>query len=167
MAGHGAQKLFGAFGGPGLQGTGGIMHSLGLQPGQYWGAAAALSEFCGGTLTALGLLDPLGPIATISAMSMATGTVHWGKPIWVTSGGAELPLVYGTIAASFAISGPGKYSVDHVLGLRLPAWVTMGAAVGAGALVGLGLVNRQTAQQAIGKQAEDQAGEPERRKASA
>ena len=167
MVGHGAQKLFGAFEGPGLQGTGGMMHSLGLRPGHYWGLAAALSEFCGGALTALGLLDPLGPIATLSSMSMATGTVHWGKPIWVSSGGAELPLLFGATAVSLAITGPGKYAADSLLGLRLPTWVTVGAAAGAGALVGYGLVSRQTALQESGERTEEQAGEPESQRASA
>src|SRR5947209_5509266 len=79
VAGHGAQKLFGAFEGPGLQGTAGFMEMLGLRPGHVWGTAAALSEFGGGTLTALGLLHPLGPLGVISAMSMATTKAHWGK----------------------------------------------------------------------------------------
>src|SRR5438093_8276308 len=94
LAGHGAQKLFGAFDGPGLKGAAGMMHSIGIRPGDRWAFMAGLSEFGGGSLTAAGLLGPLGPIAAMGSMVMAATTVHWGKPIWVTSGGAELPVTY-------------------------------------------------------------------------
>ena len=79
LAGHGAQKLFGVFGGPGLRGTAGFMEMLGLRPGHLWGTAAALSEFGGGTLLALGLLSPLGSIGALAAMTMATVKAHWGQ----------------------------------------------------------------------------------------
>src|SRR5919205_1146500 len=62
MAGHGAQKLFGSFGGPGLEGTSGLMEMLGMRPGRPWAYLAGLSEFGGGVLTALGLFNPLGPL---------------------------------------------------------------------------------------------------------
>src|SRR5215204_3513375 len=71
MAGHGAQKLFGSFGGPGLEGTSGFMEMIGMRPGRPWADLAGLSEFGGGVLTALGLLNPLGPLGVIGAMSMA------------------------------------------------------------------------------------------------
>jgi putative oxidoreductase len=61
MAGHGAQKLFGSFGGPGMEGTTGFMEMLGLQPGRPWAVLADISEFGGGVLTLLGFLNPLGP----------------------------------------------------------------------------------------------------------
>jgi putative oxidoreductase len=124
MAGHGAQKLFGSFGGPGLEGTSGFMEMLGLRPGRPWAFVAGLSEFGGGVLTALGLLNPLGPLGVIAAMSMATTKAHWGKPIWATEGGAELPLLISLISGALLLSGPGKYSLDRALGIRLPAWVT-------------------------------------------
>src|ERR687885_1873142 len=92
MAGHGAQKLFGSFGGPGLEGTSGFMEMLGLRPGRPWAYLAGLSEFGGGVLTALGLLNPLGPLGVIGSMAMASVKAHGGKPIWVTEGGAELPV---------------------------------------------------------------------------
>jgi putative oxidoreductase len=120
MAGHGAQKLFGAFGGHGLEGTGGWMESMGLKPGKAWAALAGASEFSGGLLTALGLLNPVGTLGTVGAMSMATAKVHWGKPVWATSGGAELPLIYSAIALGVGIAGPGKISVDNALGIKLP-----------------------------------------------
>lgn len=140
MAGHGAQKLFGAFDGPGLKGTAGFMEMLGLQPGHIWGTAAAASEFGGGTLTALGFLYPFGPIATISSMAMATGKAHWGKPIWGQSGGAELPVVYIAAAVALILTGPGDVSLDKAFGIKLPTWLSAFALITAGASVGYGLL---------------------------
>ena len=123
MAGHGAQKLFGSFGGPGLEGTSGFMEMLGMRPGRPWAYLAGLSEFGGGVLTALGLFNPLGPLGVIGAMAMATRKAHWGKPIWVTEGGAELPVLNIAVSTALMIREPDRYSLDRVLGIRLPAWV--------------------------------------------
>jgi putative oxidoreductase len=123
MAGHGAQKLFGSFGGPGLEGTSGFMEMLGMRPGRPWAYLAGLSEFGGGVLTALGLLKPLGPLGVIGSMAMATRKAHWGKPIWVTEGGAELPVLNIAISTALMIREPDSFSLDRVLGIRLPAWV--------------------------------------------
>ena len=123
MAGHGAQKLFGSFGGPGLEGTSGFMEMLGMRPGRPWAYLAGLSEFGGGVLTALGLLNPLGPLGIIGSMSMATRKAHWGKPIWVTEGGAELPLLNIAVATALMIREPDRFSLDRILGIRLPGWV--------------------------------------------
>src|SRR4051794_4177236 len=120
MAGHGAQKLFGWFGGGGIKGTADMMEHMNLRPPEPWAMLAGASEFGGGVLTALGALNPLGAIGTVSAMEMATVKAHWGKPIWSTKGGAELPLTNISIALAVALIGPGKYSVDHALGMRLP-----------------------------------------------
>jgi putative oxidoreductase len=123
LAGHGAQKLFGSFEGPGLEGTTGFMEMLGLKPGRPWAVLAGLCEFGGGVLTALGLLNPLGPVGIIASMSMATATAHRGKPIWVTEGGAELPVTNIAASTALILNGPGKYSLDRALGIRLPAWI--------------------------------------------
>jgi len=123
MAGHGAQKLFGSFGGPGLEGTSGFMEMFGMRPGRPWAYLAGLSEFGGGVLTALGLLKPLGPLGVIGSMAMATRKAHWGKPIWVTEGGAELPVLNIAISTALMIREPDSFSLDRVLGIRLPAWV--------------------------------------------
>src|ERR671921_107696 len=123
MAGHGAQKLFGSFGGPGLEGTSGFMEMLGMRPGRPWAYLAGISEFGGGVLTALGLLNPLGPLGVIASMSMATRKAHWGKPIWVTEGGAELPVLNIAVSTALMIREPDGFSLDRVLGLRLPAWI--------------------------------------------
>src|SRR3954464_7803973 len=123
MAGHGAQKLFGSFGGPGLKGTSGLMEMLGMRPGRPWAYLAGLSEFGGGVLTALGLFNPLGPLGVIGSMSMATRKAHWGKPIWVTEGGAELPVLNIAISTALMIREPDAFSLDRLLGIRLPRWV--------------------------------------------
>ena len=130
MAGHGAQKLFGAFGGPGLEGTSQFMEMLGLKPGRPWATLAGLSEFGGGALTALGLLNPLGPLGVMGSMAIATTKAHWGKPIWVTEGGAELPVLNIALSTALMIREPDKYSLDRVLGIRLPVWVAPVGLVG-------------------------------------
>lgn len=120
LAGHGAQKLFGSFGGPGLEGTTGWLESIGYHPGREWAVLAGLSEFGGGALTALGLLHPLGPIATLGAMAVATLDVHGGKPVWATQGGAELPITNMAAALALAMAGPGALSLDGALGIEVP-----------------------------------------------
>jgi putative oxidoreductase len=121
LAGHGAQKLFGAFGGPGLRGTAEMLESMGTRPGRVWAPLAGAAEFGGGVLTALGLLHPLGPLGILAAMTVATAKAHRGKPIWVTAGGAELPVTNIAVAAALALAGAGRYSIDTALGVRLPA----------------------------------------------
>jgi putative oxidoreductase len=120
MAGHGAQKLFGWFGGGGIKGTEQMVGSMGLQPSKPWALLAGLSEFSGGVFTLLGALNPLGTITTMGAMSMATAKAHWGKPIWNMKGGAELPVLNMAAALAIGLMRPGTLSVDHALGIRLP-----------------------------------------------
>ena len=148
MAGHGAQKLFGAFEGPGLNGTAGIMEAMGLQPGQYWGLTAALSEFGGGTLTALGLLSPLGSIATLSAMGMATAKAHWGKPIWADKGGAEVAVIYAAAALAVSLAGPGRLSLDTLLGIKVPRWFAVTTTLVAAGTLAYGISKQPPPQQA-------------------
>jgi putative oxidoreductase len=122
MAGHGAQKLFGWWKGPGLKGTRGFMEALGMRPGVVWGSAVALGETSGGVLTILGVLSPLGPLNIMSAMTVAIRRAHWKVPVWVSSGGAELAATNLAAATLLAGYGPGKYSLDRMLGIRLPTW---------------------------------------------
>lgn len=123
MAGHGAQKVFGAFEGPGLQGTKGFMENLGVRPGQVWGPVAAVGEFSGGVLTALGFLHPIGPQNIAATMIVATKRVHWKLPLWASAGGAELPLTNLAAALALMFAGPGRFSLDHLFGFRLPRWL--------------------------------------------
>jgi putative oxidoreductase len=133
VAGHGAQKLFGWFEGPGWRGTATAMESMHMMPGELWGTLAGAAEFAGGSLTALGLLDPIGPVAAIGAMSMATAKAHWGKPIWAAKGGAELPVTNIAAAAAILLAGRGTLSLDALLGIKLPRWIAVpGLAIAAG-----------------------------------
>jgi putative oxidoreductase len=116
LMGHGAQKLFGWFGGHGIEGTGGFFESLGMRPGRRSALAAGFNEFGGGLLLALGLLVPLAAILIASTMLVAALTAHRGKGIWATNGGYELPLVYGLIPISLAFHGAGAWSLDNALG---------------------------------------------------
>jgi putative oxidoreductase len=125
VAGHGVQKLFGWFEGPGFVRWSALTESrMGLRPGRFWGSMQIVGEVGGGMLTALGFLNPLGPIAVVAAMIAAAYKGHWGKPIWSTKGGAELALSYLVGAAVAGAQGPGRFSLDALLGVRLPRWVT-------------------------------------------
>lgn len=125
VAGHGVQKLFGWFEGPGFtQWTTMTESMMGMRPGRFWGSMQIVGEAGGGLLTALGFLNPLGPIAVVSSMIAATYKAHWGKPVWATKGGAELALVYIAAAAAAGAEGPGRYSLDSLLGIRVPRWVS-------------------------------------------
>lgn len=145
LAGHGAQKLFGSFGGYGIQGTAGWLESLGLKPGKPWAYLAGGGEFGSGVLTALGFLGPVGPISIWGPMLMAWNKAHAGKPIWVTAGGAELPLVYMAAGAALAFTGPGRFSLDHVLGIKTSRALAAATVVGVAAGVIAGVTTPQPA----------------------
>ena len=117
MAAHGAQKLFGWFGGPGLGGMAGWMDSLGFRPGRFWGTVNGLAEFGSGLLIALGLFGPFGPALLVSVMIVAMYTVHRKNGFFAANNGIEVPILY--VAGAVAICGatPGIYSLDPVLGL--------------------------------------------------
>jgi putative oxidoreductase len=119
FVGHGAQKLFGFFGGHGLDGTGAFFESLGLRPGRMMALAAGLAELTGGALFALGLLTPLAATLLIAVMVTAIATVHGRNGVWVTNGGFEYNLVLAAVPFAVASIGAGKWSLDHVLGLHV------------------------------------------------
>jgi len=146
--GHGAQKLFGWFGGRGIDGTAGSMAALGLHPPTVWALLAGMSELGGGLLTLLGLLDPLGPVALIAAQTMAIATVHWGKPIWAAQGGAELPITNIAVSVALILSGPGRYSLDWPLHQPLPEWTAFPVLALGLAVMAIGLMNRVAPQPA-------------------
>jgi putative oxidoreductase len=117
MAAHGAQKLFGWFGGYGLNKTGEFFVHLGFRPGRTFAALASLTEITSGLLIALGFLGPVGPALMISVMIVAAITVHWEHGLFAANNGIEVPLLYATAAIGFALAGFGQYSLDAVLGI--------------------------------------------------
>jgi putative oxidoreductase len=132
FVGHGAQKLFGSFGGHGLEGTGGFFENLGLKPGKVHAFNAGAAEFFGGALLALGLLTPVAAVLLIGTMTVAIATVHFSKGIWSTDGGYEYNLVLIAAAAALAGTGPGSWSLDNAFGIDWSgtAWVIGALAVG-------------------------------------
>jgi putative oxidoreductase len=113
--GHGAQKLFGWFGGYGLKGTGGWFDSIGMKPGVTIALIAGLAEFIGGILFAFGFLTPVAGILIAGTMAMAIIKVHAPNGIWATSNGYEYNLTLLVVAISVVLTGPGKYALDTFL----------------------------------------------------
>ncbi len=146
LAAHGAQKIFGWFGGHGLAGTAGFFEMLGFRPGRFFAAAAGLAELGGGLLLALGLFGPFGPAVMIAVMLVAALTVHLHHGFFATNNGVEMLLLYAVGALIFAFVGPGLYSLDALVGLpwladeRL-AWIAVALAVLA-ALANVALARR-------------------------
>ena len=119
FAAHGAQKLFGAFGGPGLEGTGQWMASIGLAPGVLMALLAGGAEFFGGLALLLGLLVRPAAAALSIAMLVAIVTVHIDKGLFMSNNGYEFGLALLAVAVSLLIIGAGRASVDRVLAARL------------------------------------------------
>ena len=135
FVGHGTQKLFGWFGGGGLEGTGQFFSSLGLKPGRRNAVAAGVSEAGAGSLLALGLATPLAAAALISVMATALRTVHIKNGPWITEGGYEYTAVMIAALLALAGGGPGAVSLDRALGIerRGLGWLVLAAALGFGA----------------------------------
>ncbi|WP_431091181.1 DoxX family protein [Paenibacillus sp. 8b26] len=115
LVGHGAQKLFGWFGGYGPKGTGGWMESVGIKPGVFMAVSAGLMELLGGVLFALGLLTPLAALFITLTMLGAIFKVHGQNGIWATANGYEYPLVLIAVVVGIALTGAGSYSIDAIL----------------------------------------------------
>lgn len=138
LAAHGAQKLFGWFGGHGLAGTASWLESLGFRPGRLFAVASGLCEGVGGILVLLGFLQPIGSALIIVSMVVAALTVHWRNGFFVTQNGIEMPLAWATCAAAIAFAGSGRYALGAALGVWIHggAWMVWGVLAGA-VLIGL------------------------------
>ena len=130
LAAHGAQKVFGWFGGYGLKGTGQFLEQLGFRPGRLQAAVAGISEVVGGLLLIAGFLTPAAAAVAVAVMLVAAVTVHGRKGFFIQDGGYEYTLVLGAAALALGFTGAGALSLDQALGLELS-----GAAWGVATLV--------------------------------
>lgn len=129
LAVHGAQKLFGAFDGPGLDKAAAGFERIGLAPGMQMAALAGAAELGGGLLTVAGAADPAGPLAIIGTMTVAAATHRANGPL-ARDGGFELPLTNLAAASALAAAGPGRFRA----GPPLPRTLTAAGAIIGGML---------------------------------
>ncbi|MEV7128458.1 DoxX family membrane protein [Streptomyces sp. NPDC093260] len=132
MAGHGAQKLFGLFGGGGLTETGRGFAALGYRPGKLFAVTGGLSELLGGLGLALGLLTPLAAAALIGVMINAMATVTGAHGLWDTNGGVEYSVCITVVALAVALIGPGRFAVDRFFRWGPGGWPEGALALGLG-----------------------------------
>ena len=152
---HGAQKLFGFFGGGGIEGTAAAMESMGFEPGRESAIAAGLGETCGGALLTLGLATPSAG-ATAAGTMAAAGAVNWEKGLFAMRGGYELPLLIGLGAAGLGLTGAGTLSLDEATNHVLDKpWQAAAAFVGTATVAGMVIArrNRVVARRAAEEQA--------------
>jgi putative oxidoreductase len=137
LAGHGVQKLFGWLGGGGLTGTAGYMEVIGFRPGRMHALAAGGVELLAGLLFALGLFTPVAAAMILGVMIVAAMAGHPGKGFFVTKGGWEYCFVLAGVAIGVAFTGPGPWSLDHLVGFSGGGWYWGFVALGLG-VVGAG-----------------------------
>ncbi|WP_393100646.1 DoxX family protein [Streptomyces sp. LN325] len=132
LCGHGAQKLFGRFGGAGPDAAAAVFERWGFVPGRPMVLLAGLAELTGAASLATGLLAPGGCAVIVGTMTVAAvATAPNG--FWAQQGGCEVPFWYGATAAVLGYTGPGAWSLDHAVGLDTlhgPGWGTAALAVG-------------------------------------
>jgi len=133
FVGHGTQKLFGWFGGPGLGGTDAMMENLELRPGRRNAVTASLAETIGGALLAIGALTPVAGSLITGTMFTAIRKVHFQRGIWNTGGGYEFNLALIAAVTALVETGPGAPSVDRALGIERKGsgWALAALAAGA------------------------------------
>ncbi len=119
LAGHGAQKLFGWFGGPGLVRLRQGLEKQGYKPAWFWASLAIVGELGGGLSIAFGLLTPLGAAGIFGAMFMATRT-HWKNGFFLQKGGYEYALTQMIASLAIGLIGPGGYALDALFRGALP-----------------------------------------------
>jgi putative oxidoreductase len=119
LAGHGAQKLFGWFGGPGPVRLRQGFEKQGYKPAWFWASLAIVGELGGGLSLALGFLTPLGAAGIFGAMVMAART-HWKNGFFLQKGGYEYALTLAIASLTIGLVGPGSYALDALFGIALP-----------------------------------------------
>jgi putative oxidoreductase len=140
FAAHGAQKLFGLFGGHGIDGTAGFFEQIGLRPGKAHAWSAGILELVGGLLIAVGLATPVAAAALIAVMTAAILTVHLRNGFFSTANGYEFNLVLAAAVFALAGTGAGALSLDAALGLEPAGTGWALAALLAGVIGGVGAV---------------------------
>jgi putative oxidoreductase len=146
LAAHGAQKLFGWFGGYGIAGTGQFLEQLGFRPGRLQAAQAGIAEFLGGLFLAAGVLTPAAAAAVVAVMLVAAVSVHIKNGFFAPNGGYEYTLVLAAAALALAFTGPGAISVDRALGISWSGETWGLGALAAGLIGGaVPLIARKTA----------------------
>ncbi|MFN2448714.1 MAG: DoxX family protein [Candidatus Baltobacteraceae bacterium] len=157
IASHGAQKMFGVLGGPGLKATAESMESLGFSPGGRYAPMVAATEMTSGMLMMLGAFGPVAPAMLLSVMVVAIETVHKPKGYFAQNGGYEMNTMYILNAVLLANEGYGAYSVDEMLAVRtklrpIHGWLTLLAGA-AGAMLVLSQRSQSGGQQSAEKSA--------------
>jgi putative oxidoreductase len=141
VAMHGFLKLGWVGKGGSIAGVAGWFNGMGLRPGIFWAWVAALAEAAGGVLTALGLGGPIGPGLIFGDLLVVTYVAHWPQGFWAGGGkvGWEFPLPLSAAGFALAIIGVGAWSLDRLLGLAYPDWLTTGwlALMAAGAIAAI------------------------------
>ncbi|MFF3874888.1 DoxX family protein [Streptomyces sp. NPDC001978] len=129
ITGHGVQKVSFRLGGHGLAGGTEEFRHDGFRGGRLTAVVAGASQIGAGLFLTAGLLTPLAAMAAMGVMTVA-GTVKWPKGLWVQNDGYEYPMVLVVICAALALTGPGRWSLDHALGVTpWPVWVALAAIV--------------------------------------
>jgi putative oxidoreductase len=133
FAAHGAQKVFGWWGGPGISGWKGAVAHMGFRPVSLFAAISSFAELGGGLFLAAGLLTPLAGAVLIGQSVVIIGHVHWPNGFFNTKGGYEFPLVLAVGAIALVLIEAGAWSIDAAIGFSLDANLRV-------ALVVLGIV---------------------------
>ena len=133
FAAHGAQKIFGWWGGPGISAWKGAIERMGFRPVTLFAAISSLAELGGGLFLAAGLFTPVAGAVLVGECVVIIGHVHWPKGFFNTKGGYEFPLVLAVGAVAVTLMEAGAWSVDAAIGFSLDANLRV-------ALVALGLI---------------------------
>lgn len=160
LAAHGTQKLFGWFGGGGIEATATGMEHMGFKPGRQSAVAAGLGEAGGGVLLALGLATPAAGAAAAGAMAGAVA-VHAPAGFFAQGGGFEYPAFLGFTAAAIGLTGPGRYSLDRATCHRFDQPWTVALAFTGSALAAASVVSKRTRAVAEAKAATDSGADTE------
>jgi putative oxidoreductase len=129
FAAHGAQKLFGWWGGPGLANWEGAMRHMGFRPARLFAVTSALIELAGGLMLAVGFLTPIAAAALVAQAVVIIGQVHWSHGFFNSKSGIEFPLLLGVGAAAVGLAGGSTISIDGALGIVVDPAIRLGLIV--------------------------------------